>query len=89
MHAMHPFRETAHEVFTTDIEHPCTHPLNLRGSLHPTLTPGDVSRMSVQELGYFTDAPVAHLVAQKDFLRDQSFERARTMSFERWNRNGG
>jgi hypothetical protein len=44
-------------------------------TVHPVLTQADISRMSAHELAYFTDTPVSHVVAFRDFERDLMLER--------------
>lgn len=47
---------------------------------HPVLTAADVAHMDAHELAYFTDAPVAHAVAFRDFERHITIERAMQQS---------
>ncbi len=43
---------------------------------HPVLNRRDIAHMDAHELSYFTDAPVAHAVAFRDFERHLTIERA-------------
>ncbi len=55
---------------------------------HPALPADtDFSRMGAEELGYFTDAPVSHVVAFMDFERHLRHERmlARSVAIIRGN----
>jgi len=46
-------------------------------ALHPVLTAADQARMSPSELLHFTDTPVAHIAAFRDFELDAMRERRR------------
>lgn len=41
---------------------------------HPVLNPADMAGMLAHELLYFTDTPVAHVAAFRDFQRDLAIE---------------
>lgn len=44
-------------------------------AFHPVITPSEAARMSPEELLHFTDTPVAHVAAFRDFERDLYRER--------------
>jgi hypothetical protein len=52
-------------------------PAKRAGAIHPVFTQADISHMSPHELNYFTDTPIAHVVAFRDFERDLMLERRR------------
>lgn len=41
---------------------------------HPVITPADRATMNVHELAFFTDDPVAHAVAFRDYQRQRMIE---------------
>lgn len=44
-------------------------------TIHPAITAADLHTMTVAELDYFTDAPVAHAKAFRDFQEAELRER--------------
>jgi hypothetical protein len=44
-------------------------------SVHPAISPSIAAGMSAHELLYFTDTPVSHVAAYRDFERDLIRER--------------
>ena len=59
-------------------------------AFHPVETPADAASMTPDELLYFTDSPVAHVAAMRDFERDLHRERrARQAPDTRFQRTPG
>lgn len=50
-------------------------------AFHPVVTPAEALTMSPDELLYFTDTPVAHVAAFRDFERDLMIERRNRVAF--------
>ncbi len=46
----------------------------MASQFHPALTAADRAAMSVNELSFFTDDPVAHAVAYRDYQRARQIE---------------
>jgi len=51
---------------------------------HPIFTPADIAVMTSEELAFFTDAPLAHVVARNDYQRQSRLDRAATLAEWAW-----
>lgn len=61
--------------------------LRPRPAIHPVITAGDMRTMNAHELAFFTDSPVNHVVAFRDFQRAAMIDARNTEAFDRYQRN--
>lgn len=51
---------------------------------HPVISAADRRNMSAHELAFFTDDPVSHVVAFRDYHRQLRIEQSRAEAFDRY-----